>query len=34
MWDFIVQIFPYALAATAPILVTALGGLFSEKKVA
>ncbi len=31
MWDFIVQIFPYALAATAPILVTALGGLFSEK---
>lgn len=30
-WEFIIQIFPYALAFTAPILITALGGLFSER---
>ena len=31
MWDFIVSMMPYALAFTAPMLVTALGGLFSER---
>ncbi|MGL4372612.1 MAG: ABC transporter permease subunit, partial [Turicibacter sp.] len=31
MWDFIVAMMPYALAFTAPMLVTALGGLFSER---
>lgn len=29
--DFLYQIFPYALAFTAPILITALGGLLSER---
>lgn len=29
--DFLYQIFPYALAFTAPILITALGGLISER---
>ena len=31
MWAIIVQIFPYAMAFTAPLLITSLGGLFSEK---
>lgn len=31
MMDFLFEIFPYALAFTAPILITALGGLFSER---
>lgn len=31
MWDFLVSMMPYALAFTAPMLVTALGGLFSER---
>ena len=31
MWDFIVSMMPYAFAFTAPMLVTALGGLFSER---
>ena len=31
MWAIISQIFPYAMAFTAPLLITSLGGLFSEK---
>lgn len=31
MWEIIVQIFPYAIAYTIPLLITALGGLFSER---
>ncbi len=31
MIEFLYQIFPYALAFTAPILITALGGLVSER---
>lgn len=31
MWDIIVQIFPYAIAFTIPLLITSLGGLFSER---
>jgi simple sugar transport system permease protein len=31
MWDLMVQLFPYAIAFTIPILITALGGLFSER---
>lgn len=31
MLDFLYQIFPYALAFTAPILITAIGGLLSER---
>ncbi len=31
MWSIIVQIFPYAIAFTIPLLITALGGLFSER---
>ena len=31
MWEFIVAMMPYALAFTAPMLVTALGGFFSER---
>jgi len=31
MWDIIVQIMPYAIAYTIPLLITALGGLFSER---
>ena len=31
MWAVIVQIFPYAIAYTIPLLITALGGLFSER---
>ena len=31
MWTIIVQIFPYAVAYTIPLLITALGGLFSER---
>ncbi len=31
MFDIILNIFPYALAFTAPILITSLGGLYSER---
>lgn len=31
MWAIITQIFPYAIAFTVPLLITALGGLFSER---
>lgn len=31
MWETIGQIAPYALAYTAPLLITALGGLYSER---
>ncbi|HSL94109.1 MAG TPA: ABC transporter permease [Bacillota bacterium] len=31
MWTIIVQIFPYAIAYTVPLLMTALGGLYSER---
>lgn len=31
MWSIIVQVFPYAVAFTIPLLITALGGLFSER---
>lgn len=31
MWSIIVQVFPYAIAFTIPLLITALGGLFSER---
>lgn len=31
MWAVIQQIFPYAIAFTIPLLITALGGLFSER---
>lgn len=31
MWTVIQQIFPYAIAFTIPLLITALGGLFSER---
>lgn len=31
MWNIISQIFPYAIAFTVPLLITALGGLFSER---
>lgn len=31
MWDLMVQVFPYAIAFTIPLLITALGGLFSER---
>ncbi len=31
MWEIIVQVFPYAIAFTVPLLITALGGLFSER---
>lgn len=31
MWDIVRNIFPYAIAFTAPIMITALGGLFSER---
>ncbi|KAB3530089.1 ABC transporter permease [Alkaliphilus pronyensis] len=31
MWTLIAQIFPYAIAFTIPLLITALGGLFSER---
>lgn len=31
MWAIIVQVFPYAIAFTVPLLITALGGLFSER---
>lgn len=31
MLEFLYQIFPYALAFTAPILITAIGGLISER---
>lgn len=31
MWAIITQIFPYAIAFTVPLLITSLGGLFSER---
>lgn len=31
MWDLMAQVFPYAIAFTVPLLITALGGLFSER---
>ncbi|GGF94784.1 ABC transporter permease [Paenibacillus abyssi] len=31
MWTLIQQIFPYAIVFTIPLLITALGGLFSER---
>ncbi|MBN2559257.1 MAG: ABC transporter permease [Clostridia bacterium] len=31
MFDIIIKIFPYAIAFTAPLLITALGGLYSER---
>ncbi len=31
MWTILTQIFPYAVAFTIPLLITALGGLFSER---
>lgn len=31
MWAIIVAIFPYAIAYTIPLLITSLGGLFSER---
>ncbi|WP_219835498.1 ABC transporter permease [Paenibacillus sp. R14(2021)] len=31
MWTTLVQIFPYAIMFTIPLLITALGGLFSER---
>jgi ABC-type uncharacterized transport system permease subunit len=31
MWETIVTIFPYAIIYTIPLLITALGGLFSER---
>lgn len=31
MWVIVEQVFPYAVAFTIPILITALGGLFSER---
>lgn len=31
MWELIKQIFPYAIAFTVPLLITALGGLYSER---
>lgn len=31
MWTLIEQIFPYAIIFTIPLLITALGGLFSER---
>jgi general nucleoside transport system permease protein len=31
MWTIVEQIFPYAIAYTIPLLITSLGGLFSER---
>jgi simple sugar transport system permease protein len=31
MWAILTQIFPYAIAFTIPLLITSLGGLFSER---
>lgn len=31
MWQLVVQIFPYAIAYTVPLMVVALGGLYSER---
>ena len=31
MWDIVVQIFPYAIAYTVPMLITALGALYCER---
>ena len=31
MWQIIVHIFPYAIAFAMPLLITSLGGLFSER---
>ena len=31
MWEIIVQIFPYAITYTIPLLITALGALYCER---
>ncbi|MFA7112918.1 MAG: ABC transporter permease, partial [Sphaerochaeta sp.] len=31
MWNTLVSIFPYAIAYTIPMLMTSLGGLYSER---
>ncbi len=31
IWNIVAQIFPYAVAFTVPLLITSLGGLFSER---
>jgi len=31
MWQIVSQVFPYAIAFTIPLLITSLGGLFSER---
>ena len=31
MWHIIVNIFPYAVALAMPLLITSLGGLYSER---
>ena len=31
MWNTIVHIFPYAIALAMPLLITSLGGLYSER---
>ena len=31
MWELLSQIFPYVIAYTIPMLVTSLGGLYSER---
>jgi simple sugar transport system permease protein len=31
IWHILIQIFPYAVALTIPLLITSLGGLFSER---
>ena len=31
LWNILLQIFPYAVAFTIPLLITSLGGLFSER---
>ena len=31
MWDILVKIFPYAIAYTIPMLITALGALYCER---
>ena len=31
MLDLIIQIFPYAIAFTIPLLITSLGGIYSER---
>ncbi len=31
LWQMVLQVFPYAIALTVPLLITSLGGLFSER---